>query len=330
MEPVLKYEYYATVQRRNVEWMWYPYIPYGKLTIVQGDPGEGKSTFMLNIAALASCGHCMPDGYPLSSPITVVYQCAEDNAADTVKPRLLAAGADCNRVAYIVEDHDELTLEDTRLETVVKQTGAKLLVLDPIQSFLPQDGDMQSASRMRLILGRLADMAARQDCAVVLVGHLNKGTGGKQLYRGLGSIDIAAIARSVLLIARDKANPAIRYMQPIKSSLAPEGSALAFSFQENGSLQWSGCYEASEEKHMETVSETRRGQIARYLQDLLQIRDYSSQEILDKLAQIGVPRRTAFRVKQDLGIESYKKGTVWFWRLSNETKPTGTAKGDGA
>ena len=98
-----QYEYFSSVNQRKVEWLWYPYIPYGKITILQGDPGEGKSTFMLNIAALLTRGKAMPDGYPVPRPQQVVYQTAEDNIADTVKPRLIAADADCNKVSYIID-----------------------------------------------------------------------------------------------------------------------------------------------------------------------------------------------------------------------------------
>ena len=115
--------------RRQNRWLWYPYIPYGKLTILQGDPGEGKSTFILNIAALLTRGKNMPDGFRVPSPQRVVYQTAEDNIADTVKPRLIEAGADCDMIAYIVDDDIPLTLEDSRIEKVIEQTGARLFIL---------------------------------------------------------------------------------------------------------------------------------------------------------------------------------------------------------
>ena len=130
-----QYEYFSSVNQREVEWLWYPYIPYGKITILQGDPGEGKSTFMLNIAALLTQGKAMPDGYPILKPQKVVYQTAEDNIADTVKPRLIAAGADCNKVSYIVDDNSPLTFEDPRLERIIIETEARLLILDPLQAY---------------------------------------------------------------------------------------------------------------------------------------------------------------------------------------------------
>lgn len=315
MSHELKCEFYAAVQQKAIEWLWYPYIPFGKITIVQGDPGEGKSTFMLNVAAMVSRGAALPDGSSLQEPITVVYQCSEDNVADTIKPRLIAANADCSRVAYIVEDQSALTFEDDRIEEVLERTNARLLILDPIQSFLTQDGDMQSASRMRLVLGRLSNVAERRHCAIVLVGHLNKTGGGKHLYRGLGTIDIAAIARSVLLIGRDKTDPSLRYMQPIKSSLAPEGSAIAFTFDEGGCIQWHGNYDVYVDEAEDEQPESRRNMIANLLCSVLRDKDYPSCEVLELLSEAGIPKRTAMRVKSDIGIESIKKGNAWFWHL---------------
>ena len=93
-------EYYSNVTAKPVDWLWYPYIPYGKLTVIQGDPGEGKSTFVLNLVSLLTNGQKMPDGYRLPGPGVAIYQCAEDGMADTIKPRLMKAGANCDRVAY--------------------------------------------------------------------------------------------------------------------------------------------------------------------------------------------------------------------------------------
>ena len=177
-----QYEYFSSVKQHKVEWLWYPYIPYGKLTILQGDPGEGKSTFILNVAALLTRGQNMPDGFRVPAPQRVVYQTAEDNIADTVKPRLIAAGADCNMVAYIVDEDMPLTLEDDRIEKILQQTGARLFILDPLQGYLSQDSDMCNAGRMRSQLKKLVDLAAKYQCAVVIVGHMNKASGEKNLY----------------------------------------------------------------------------------------------------------------------------------------------------
>ena len=108
------YDYYSNVKSKPVDWLWYPYIPLGKLTIIQGDPGDGKSTFVLNLVALLTSGKPMPDGYICHCSPVAIYQCAEDGAADTIKPRLEQAGANCDRVAYIVDDDIRELAGDTR------------------------------------------------------------------------------------------------------------------------------------------------------------------------------------------------------------------------
>lgn len=315
--PERLYEYYSSVRQRKVEWLWYPYIPYGKLTVLQGDPGEGKSTFIINVAALLTNGLPMPDGFGASGPQSVIYQCAEDNLADTIKPRLVQAKADCKRVAYIVDEDSRLTLEDDRIEQTLKETQARLFVVDPIQAFMPQDGDMQSAMRVRSVLGRLAMLADTYQCAVVLVGHMNKSNGGKNLYRGLGSIDIAAIARSVLMITRDLEQPQTRYMLPVKSSLSPEGSAIAFRFDSDMGFQWVGeCTLDCNQLAKEAFDSRTKIELARkYLIEQLSERDMPSKVILAKLSELGICERTVNKMKKELHILSNKKGHEWFWNL---------------
>lgn len=314
--PELHFEYFSEVKQRKVEWLWYPYIPYGKITILQGDPGEGKSTFILNIAALLTQGAKMPDGSGGNKAQTVIYQCAEDDIADTIKPRLIDAGADCSKIAYIIDDNSELTFEDARIEEVLNITGARLLVIDPIQAFLAQDSDMQSAARMRTALGKLADVAAKYRCAVVLVGHLNKSYGGKNLYRGLGSIDIAAIARSVLMIARDSANPSIRYMFPVKASLAPEGSAIGFTFAD-GQFQWLGeCdIDATTIEGSIFARSEKTGQAKAYLIRILKEGALPSNHIYKMIEQLKISKRTVETAKKELGIQAFRKNNTWYWRL---------------
>lgn len=123
--------YYNTVSSKEVDWLWYPYIPYGKITILQGDPGEGKSTMMMQLAALITNGDAMPDGSGDRIPGNVIYQAAEDGIEDTIKPRLEAAGADCSRIAFLEQsDEEPILLNDVRLAQAIEGTKAKLLVID--------------------------------------------------------------------------------------------------------------------------------------------------------------------------------------------------------
>ena len=200
----------ADVKTTEVEWLWYPYIPYGKITIIQGDPGEGKTTLILNLAAMLSKGEKLPESKIDYEPINIIYQTAEDGLADTVKPRLIAAKAKHERITVIDESKSELSFTDERLEQAIIETKAKLVILDPLQAYIGANVDMHRANEIRPIIKHLAEVAQRQQCAVVLIGHLNKAIGMKSSYRGLGSIDIPASARSVLLVGRIKDNPTIK------------------------------------------------------------------------------------------------------------------------
>ena len=195
--------YYNAVSSKEVDWLWYPYIPYGKITILQGDPGEGKSTMMMQLAALITTGKAMPDGSGDKIPGNVIYQAAEDGIEDTIKPRLEAAGADCSRIAFLEQlDEEPILLNDTRLAQAIEGTQAKLLVIDPLQAYLRMDSEIQRTNSVRSVLTNLAKVAERTGCAVVLIGHMNKSNRTKGIYRGLGSIDIAAVARSILLVGK--------------------------------------------------------------------------------------------------------------------------------
>lgn len=220
------------VEVEEIEWLFYPFIPYGKVTIIQGDPGEGKTTVVLQIIAKLTKGEPILNEITEEEtgvkPINVIYQTAEDGLGDTIKPRLLAAGADCSRVLVIDDQDQPLTMVDARLEEAIIQTKARLIVLDPIQGFLGADVDMHRANEIRPLMKRISVLAEKYQCAIILIGHMNKNSNGKSSYRGLGSIDFQAAARSVLIVGRVKDEPEIRVICHVKSSLAPEGDAIAF------------------------------------------------------------------------------------------------------
>jgi len=307
--------YYSTVESKKVDWLWYPYIPYGKLTLLQGDPGEGKSTFIINVAARLTKGEPMPESTVGGIVHTVIYQCAEDNIADTIKPRLVAAGADCNRIAFIADYDEQLTLEDDRIEQALKETKARLLIIDPLQAFMAQDGDMQSAVRVRTVLRKLANVATRYNCAVVLVGHMNKGNGGKNLYRSLGSIDIAAISRSVLMIARDSMDPNLRYMFPVKTSLAAEGSPISFRMDHEHGFTWIGKCTMDKAAADEQTPVSKIGLARSFILDVLSDGPAPAKDIIGHLSRLGVGLRTVESAKKNLGVKSHRIGSAWVWSL---------------
>lgn len=159
---------YSDVQAIPIKWLWYPYIPIGKITLLQGDPGDGKSTMMMDIIARVTTGGIAPDGYVFGMPARVIYQCSEDSVADTIKPRLLQSGADCSKVAFLNEEQlGNITLNDERLRDALQYFRPSLLVIDPIQSYLGNDTDIQSVGKARKVMQRLGLWATTYDCAVV-------------------------------------------------------------------------------------------------------------------------------------------------------------------
>lgn len=209
----------SEVQSQEIEWLWYPFIPYGKLTIIQGDPGDGKTTMVLNLAAKLSKGEALDENMKVTEPVNVIYQTAEDGLADTVKPRLELAGADCERIIVIDESDKSLSMVDERLEEAIVRTGARLLILDPIQAYLGGGMDMNRANEARDMTKKLGALAEKTKCAIILIGHMNKASGNKAAYRGMGSIDFFAVARSVLLVGRVEGEPNTRAVVQIKITL---------------------------------------------------------------------------------------------------------------
>lgn len=303
---------YSVVKAKQVDWLWYPYIAYGKITVLQGDPGDGKSTFILELVGLLTKGYPLPGGGKASKPIKVIYQCLEDNPEDTIKPRLIKAGADCDKVFFFPEN-PELTLSDERLENTIRELGVKLVIFDPFQSFMPKDADFTNAVKMRSALSPLAKAAERCKCAVVLIGHMNKDLGGKNIYRGLGSIDIAAIARSILMISRNDENPSFRIMSQIKNNLGPEGLDISFEFSKEGFV-WHGALPRKQEK-LEDQSLSQGDRAKETIKSLLAGNDLKATEVMEHAEMLGLAERTVKRAKKDLHIKTYKKGNAWYWHL---------------
>ena len=231
----------SDVQQTAVHWLWYPYIPFGKLTILQGNPGEGKTYFAMYLTAACTNRQQLPNG-ELLEPFNVIYQTAEDGLGDTVKPRLIEAGADLDRVLVIDDRESMLTLTDNRIERAIRENQAKLLIIDPIQAFLGAQVDMNRANEVRPIFRALGEIAEVHDCAILMIGHLNKASGSQSTYRGLGSIDMTAAVRSLLFIGKVRDDPTTRVLTHEKSSLAPPGKSLAFSLGDADGFRWLGEY----------------------------------------------------------------------------------------
>lgn len=302
-----------------VHWLWKPYIPFGKITIIQGDPGEGKTTLALRLAAACSTGVPLP-GMDAMEPFSVIYQSAEDGMGDTIKPRLMDAGADLDRIFSIVEDKKPLSLLDERIEQAILENEAKLMILDPIQGYLGSHVDINRANEIRTVLKQVSAIAERTGCAIVLIGHLNKASGANSAYRGLGSIDFRATARSVLLIGRLKNDPTVRVIVHDKSSLAPEGKSLAFALGDEDGFRWLDGYDSisSEELLCGFHAETKTAAAEELIRDMLSGgKEVMAEEIFRRAQHKQISRRTVNEAKKSIpGIVTRKVGKGWAWVLA--------------
>ncbi len=323
-QPELKLISLEDVAVEPVRWLWYPYIPLGKLSIIHGDPAEGKTTLALWIAAACSRGQALPGG-ETGEPLTILYQTAEDGLGDTIKPRLMEAEADLDRVLVIDESKQGLSLSDERIERAIRQTGARLIILDPIQAYMGEKTDMNRANEVRPMFRRLADVAERTGCAVILIGHLNKAAGGQSAYRGLGSIDFRAAARSVLLIGRVKREPNVRVIVHDKSSLAPEGKPVAFCLDPETGFSWIGEYDITADELLSGAggnTATKTEQAEKLILDLLADgKELASEDIVKAAAEAGISERTVKNARRNLDtqIEVIRRGNQWYYRR-NEAK----------
>jgi KaiC/GvpD/RAD55 family RecA-like ATPase len=319
-KPELKMIRMSEVETQQIQWLWYPFIPYGKLSIIQGDPGDGKSTLILNIAAKLSKGERLEAAMDIDEAVNVIYQTAEDGLADTVKPRLEAAGADCDRICVNDESDRSISMSDDRIEEAIRRENAKLLILDPIQAYLGGGTDMNRANEAREMTKKLGSVAERTGCAIVLIGHMNKGSGAKAAYRGMGSIDFFAVARSVILVGRIEGNENLRAVIPIKNNLAAFGHPKAFELTEKG-FRWLGDYEITADEVLgRIVPKANKLETAKqFLKDLSGDKVMlPSNDIIERAANEGISKRTLEAAKKELGIRAKRVNNIWYWDLHKD------------
>lgn len=300
--PVMKM---SEVEETVVQWLWYPFIPFGKVTLIQGNPGKGKTWLAMAIAAYCTNGKELPNALPIE-PFNVLYQTAEDGIADTIKPRLAKCGADMTRVRFINEDEKQLSMTDDRIEKAIRQNNVRLMIMDPIQAYLGANVDMNRANEIRPLFRHLSTIAERTGCAIVLIGHLNKSSGSQSDYRSLGSIDIAAAVRSILFVEKveKEKEQDIRVVYQQKDSLAKKENPVAFSLGEEG-LTWLGEYDISIEDLLMgkagTKKETKLEKAQKLILELLSKRKMMCLEELEaELLAYGISSRTGRDARKQL------------------------------
>ena len=298
---------YKDIEQTSVEWLWFPYIPFGKLTIIQGNPGEGKTYFAMMLTAACTNRKLFPNMEDIE-PFNVIYQTAEDGMGDTIKPRLVEAGADLSRVMVIDDSEEVLTLSDDRIEKAVRQNHVQLVIIDPVQAFIGADVDINRANEVRPVFRKLGMIAEKTSCAIVLIGHLNKSSGTQSTYRGLGSIDIMAAVRSLIFIGKVRKDPTTRVLIHEKSSLAPPGETMAFKLGDEEGFRWVGAYEISADELLDgkegKATETKLERGAKLIQELLVDKnEISIRELDDKAKEQGISGRTMRDVRSRMKNE---------------------------
>ncbi len=318
----------ADIEPEQVEWLWPGRIPLGKITMVDGDPGLGKSTMIsADIAARVSTGAPMPSEEDGREAADVLILSAEDGAADTILPRLAAAGAELTRVHIF--DPSAITLADIeQIEREIVSHQAKLIVIDPLMAFLPGRTDSHRDQDIRRVMRPLSAVAERTGCAIVLVRHLNKSAGGSAIYRSGGSIGITGAARSVLLVAKDPDNEEQRIVASIKSNLGPPPTALVFTLVSDavhgcGRVVWCGESTLTADaltapKGSDTDDKSVVGEAARVLQEILAAGPRPASEVAADAKAAGIATMTLRRAKDRLGVRASKstgQGGAWYWAL---------------
>lgn len=330
---------FSDYTEKQTPFLWYPYIPIGRITILEGDPGQGKSWFSMAVAASATLGSwydLLPGEENWTEPCNVIYVTSEDDPEDTIAKRLRIVQADKNRVFYlngkakgeegaIAIDFSDLPI----ISRAITKIQAKLLIIDPIQAYMPSGSDMNKADQVRPIMVRLQQMAKEHECAILLLRHLSKGNKDNSLYRGMGSIDWTAAARSVLFCGERRE---LRQQGPlgtrkrvavtqIKNNIAPFGPAIEFDLAHDEFL-WFGTSDVTPEQIIASSSLN--------LDTLNQVKDFLKSAISSEGTMYETIQRQARKqginlthlevAKSALGITLKEIYGQWRWMLPENAR----------
>lgn len=313
----------AEVEPRDIRWLWYPYIALGKVTLIVGESGEGKSTFALNLAAILTRGDPLPLSGEQHEPMNVIYVNSEDDADDTVVPRFMKAGGVRERLFFFSEKKQRLNFSDERIREAIIDKQAGALILDPLASYIGSDVSMNLANEVRPRLEYLIEAARDYGCAIIVVMHMNKAEGMSAKNRASGSGDFVAAARSMLLVGRppDTDDPDQRVMAHGKSNLSPLGASILFSVSDGvcefidtidiTADQLVGMYRAGRAK------QTKQAVASRELQSLLSSGAMPQKEIMARMKALGISQRTCELAKASLPIQSVRTKDGFVWRLAD-------------
>lgn len=306
----------SDVESKTTEWLWYPYIPLGKITLMTADPGTGKTFLALYLAAQVSTGRPFYGEGNYTAGQNVVYQTAEDGIADTIKPRLEPMRPNFENIFIYNEESESLSLSSDRVEKIMQDLHPALMIFDPLQAYLGADVDMHRANEVRPVLGRIGHLAEKYNCAVVFIMHNSKMSQNSALHRALGSIDIPAVARSMLILGKDSENSNRKIICHEKSSLAPNGKSIAFEIDvSKGGVLFCGYSDLKADDILNMRSgarnkaSVRKDEVTEKLIELFGEKDYIKFKNVEELYEkLDCKKSTLYSAKKDLEIQSYVSG----------------------
>jgi hypothetical protein len=328
---------------KQVQWLWKNRIPLGKVTIFDGDPDLGKSLVTLDLTARLTRGRAMPDGSEAGCPPAgAVIVSLEDDAEDTLRPRLEAAGADLAKVRIVgaIKGADGIERTPTvpgdlpSIEAAIRDVNAKLIVLDPLVATLGTETNSHTDHDIRRALAPLQALAAKTGFAVIAIRHLNKGSSPNPKYRGGGSIGIIGAARAAFMMAEDPDNPEQFIMAPVKGNLwkPPRPKALRYALEDSNGIpcvSWLGESEHTARSlcaQPEGAEETNACAAAKgFLAEILREGPQASKEVLSEARKAGVSPKTLYRAKDQMRVKAERNGGIgpdghWEWSLPDSPK----------
>ena len=310
------------IEPEVVDWLWYPYIPFGKITIIEGDPGLGKSWLTMSLAKTIAEGTALPYNPAPIHKGKVIIMSAEDGLADTIKPRLKSLGSTGANILAIPEPFSFTPGATEAITDMLKEIQPKLIIIDPLVAYMGGGIDLHKANETRTVMSRLTQLAEHTHAAVVCVRHLSKGAKDKAIYRGIGSIDLTAAARSCLAIGRNPEDPnESRVICHIKSNLAPMGKPISYYLRPGNKQEpfaWGEQLSVDVNKVLNQEPTNNKGQIEEaieFLENLLSQGELSTSFIKREAEAKGITWEMIRKARKELNVVTRKSEDEILWRL---------------
>lgn len=314
----------STVTRRKVQWFWRPFIPFGMLTILEGDPGLGKSFLSMYLASVISIGARLPGGQKTTQG-NVLYISAEDDPGFTTGPRIDKLGGNAEHIrvlnGWIAFDDDGIAA----LRSELDEYEPELIIIDPWVSFVPADTRIKDSNAVRALLGQIEAIARDYGCAIILIRHLTKMKHENSLYQGGGTIDMIAAVRSALRIAKHPDQPDQVMMVHLKHNIGPRGPTWIYKLEvgdaedEVPSLQFVGTDDRTiEDLNSNRESTPPKAAAQGFLRRELRKGPRLAKEMETLAKELGISKRTLDRARSEIGVKAIQKKSRWHWSLPSE------------